>query len=87
LGASVFNIVYLLSGNFTKPILIAMAIAIPVSWYSINSWLKGFAYHIDVSWLIFLGSSLIALFIAWLTVSYESVKAAVSDPVKSLRTD
>jgi ABC-type antimicrobial peptide transport system permease subunit len=87
LGASVFNIVYLLSGNFTKPILIAMAIAVPVSWYSINTWLKGFAYHIDVSWLIFLGSSLIALFIAWLTVSYESVKAAVSDPVKSLRTE
>ena len=55
LGASVFNIVYLLSGNFTKLILIAVAIAIPVSWFAINSWLKGFAYHINISWIIFPG--------------------------------
>ncbi|MCW3119883.1 MAG: MacB-like core protein [Chitinophagaceae bacterium] len=87
LGASVFNIVYLLSTGFTRLILIATAIAIPVSWFAINSWLDGFAYRIHVSWIIFLIASLAALAIAWLTVSYESVKAAVANPVKSLRTE
>ncbi|MEJ7680651.1 MAG: FtsX-like permease family protein [Segetibacter sp.] len=87
LGASVFNIVYLLSTNFTKLILIAVAIAIPVSWLTIDSWLKGFAYRIDISWVIFLVASLAALLIAWLTVSYESIKAAIANPVKSLRTE
>ncbi|MFT3934992.1 MAG: ABC transporter permease [Chitinophagaceae bacterium] len=87
LGASVFNIVYLLSTGFTRLILIATAIAIPLSWFAINSWLRGFAYHVEISWLVFAFASLAALFIAWLTVSYESVKAAVSNPVKSLRTE
>ena len=87
LGASVFNIVYLLSGSFTKLIIVAMAIAIPVSWFAINSWLKGFAYRIDISWIIFLVASGTALLIAWLTVGYESIKAAVANPVKSLRTE
>ena len=87
LGASVFNIVYLLSGNFTRLILIAMAVAIPVSWLAINSWLKSFAYRIDISWTIFLIASATALFIAWFTVSYESIKAAIANPVKSLRTE
>ena len=87
LGASVFNIVYLLSTGFTRLILIAMAIAIPVSWFAINSWLDGFAYRIHVSWFIFLVASLVALGMAWLTVSYESIKAAITNPVKSLRTE
>ena len=80
LGASTFNIVYLLSQNFTKLVLIAMAIAIPVSWFAINSWLKSFAYRIDISWIIFLVASCSALFIAWLTVSYESIKSSNSQP-------
>ena len=87
LGASVFNIVFLLSTNFTRLILIAMVIAIPLSWFAINSWLDGFAYRIHVSWIIFLVASLTALFIAWATVSYESVKAAIANPVRSLRTE
>jgi putative ABC transport system permease protein len=87
LGASVFNIVYLLSGNFTRLILIAMAVAVPVSWLAINSWLKGFAYRIDINWTIFLVASVTALLIAWLTVSYESIKAAITNPVRSLRTE
>ena len=87
LGASVFNIVYLLSRNFTRLILIAMAIGIPVSWIAIDNWLKGFAYRIDVGWTVFLVASGIALFIAWLTVSYESVKAAIVNPVKSLKAE
>ena len=87
LGASVFNIVFLLSTNFTRLILISMAIAIPLSWFAINNWLEGFAYRIHVSWIIFLVASLTALLIAWATVSYESIKAAISNPVKSLRRE
>lgn len=87
LGASVSNIVYLLSTGFTKLILIATVIAIPLSWFAINNWLQGFAYHINIGWVIFVIAPLAALVIAWITVGYESVKAAVSDPIKSLRTE
>jgi len=87
LGASVLNLVYLLSSGITKLILIAIVIAIPLSWYAVNSWLSGFAYHINVSWSVFFTASLAALGIAWLTVSYESIKAAVVNPMKSLRTE
>jgi ABC-type antimicrobial peptide transport system permease subunit len=87
LGASVLNLVYLLSSGITRLILIAIIIAIPLSWYAVNSWLAGFAYHINVSWLVFFLASLSALGIAWLTVSYESIKAAVVNPIKSLRTE
>jgi ABC-type antimicrobial peptide transport system permease subunit len=87
LGASVLNLVYLLSSGITRLILIAIVIAIPVSWYAVNSWLAGFAYHIGVSWLVFFIAALVALSIAWLTVSYESVKAAIANPIKSLRTE
>jgi ABC-type antimicrobial peptide transport system permease subunit len=86
LGASVFNLVYLLSSGITRLILIAICIALPVSWYAANSWLSGFAYHISVSWLIFFMASASALGIAWLTVSYESIKAASVNPIKSLRS-
>ncbi len=87
LGASVFSIVYLLAGKFTRLIVIAMVIAIPLSWWAINNWLKGFAYRIHIGWVIFLLASSIALLIALLTVSYESIKAAIANPVKSLRTE
>jgi putative ABC transport system permease protein len=87
LGAPVFSLVYLLSSGITKLILIAICIAIPLSWYAVNSWLAGFAYHIHVSWFIFFIASVAALGIAWLTVSYESIKAATVNPIKSLRTE
>lgn len=87
LGASVLNLVYLLSSGITWLILIAIIIAIPLSWYAVNSWLAGFAYHINVSWLVFFTAALAALSIAWLTVSYESIKAAIVNPIKSLRTE
>jgi len=87
LGASVVNIVYLLSGSFTKLILIAVAIAVPVSWFAISNWLKSFVYHVDVSWIVFMLASITSLLIAWATVSYESVRAAIANPVKSLRTE
>ncbi len=87
LGASVFSIVYLLSTGITRLIIIAAFIAIPLSWFTINSWLNNFAYRIDISWVIFVISTLSALIIAWLTVSYESIKAAITNPVKSLRSE
>lgn len=87
LGASVTGIVYLLSTSFTKLILIAIAIAIPLSWYGIHQWLQGFAYHISVSWIVFALASLVVLVIAWLTVSYESVKAAITRPAVSLKSE
>jgi ABC-type antimicrobial peptide transport system permease subunit len=87
LGASSSSIVYLLSGKFTKLILIAMIIAIPLAWLAISNWLEGFAYQVNISWIIFLAASVVTLLIAWLTVSYESVKAAWANPVKSLRSE
>jgi putative ABC transport system permease protein len=87
LGASVFNIVYLLSSNFTRVILIAIIVAIPISWYVVHQWLQEFAYHIEIGWGIFVLGAFSALFIAWCTVSFESVKSAVANPVKSLRSE
>ena len=87
LGASVFNVVYLLSRGFTGVMLIAILIAVPVAWLAINSWLKSFAYRVDADWTIFLAACVAALAIAWITVSYESIKAAIANPVKSLRTE
>jgi putative ABC transport system permease protein len=87
LGAPIFSLVYLLSAGITRLILVAICIAIPLSWYAVNSWLAGFAYHINVSWVVFFIASVAALGIAWLTVSYESIKAATVNPIKSLRTE
>jgi ABC-type antimicrobial peptide transport system permease subunit len=87
LGASVPELVILLSSGITKLIIIAIIIAIPVSSYAVNAWLAGFAYHINVSWVVFFIASVAALSIAWITVSYESIKAAIVNPIKSLRTE
>ncbi|HEV3323992.1 MAG TPA: FtsX-like permease family protein, partial [Puia sp.] len=87
LGASVFSIMYLLSTGFTRLILVSVVIAVPVSIVAINRWLEGFAYHIEVGWVIFPLAALAALLVAWLTVSYESLKAAVTNPAKSLRAE
>ncbi len=87
LGASGFQLVYLLSATFTRPILVATAIATPLAWYGMNQWLSGFAYHVTIEWTIFLVAFLSALIIAWLTVSFESIKAATTNPVNSLRSE
>ena len=87
LGASVFNVVYLLSSNFVRLVLIAIVIAIPVAWYAMDRWLSGFAYRIETGWVVFATASFVAIAIALLTVSYESVKAAVANPVDSLRDE
>ena len=87
LGASLFPIVRLLSADFTRLIIVAMIVAIPLAWWAVNKWLESFAYHIHVGWTVFLLAPIAALVIAWLTVSYESVKAGVTNPVKSLRSE
>jgi len=87
LGASAFNIVYLLSTGFTRLILVAVVISIPLSLFAIHRWLESFAYHIRVDWTVYFFASLAALMLAWITVSYETLKAAVTNPAKSLRSE
>jgi hypothetical protein len=87
MGASVGNIVTLLSKDFLKLVLIAIVIASPVAWYAAHQWLQDFAYKIDVHWWMFAGAGLFAVAVALLTVSYQAIKTALIDPVKSLRTE
>jgi len=87
LGASVPNILALLSGNFLKPVFIAIVIACPVAWYAMNKWLEDFAYKIDIGWGVFAIAALITIGIALLTVSFQAIKATIANPVKSLRTE
>ena len=85
LGASVTSIVLLLSKEFTKLVLVAFVVAVPVAYFAMDRWLKDFAYHVEISWWIFLIAGSLALAIAWLTVSYQSIRAALTNPVKALR--
>ena len=87
LGASIPSIVALLSKDFLKLVLIAIVIASPVAWYAMNRWLQNFAYKIDIEWWVFALAGLLAVGIALLTVSFQSVKAALMNPVKSLRSE
>jgi putative ABC transport system permease protein len=87
LGATTFNIATVVSKEFLKPILIAIVISIPVSWLIMNKWLEGFAYRIDIQWWIFLIAGTMALLIALVTTSFQATKAAMADPVESLRTE
>jgi len=87
LGASVAGIVALLSKDFLKLVLVAIVIATPLSWYAMHKWLQDFAYRIDISWWIFLVAGIIALLIAFITISFQAIKTANSNPVKSLRTE
>jgi putative ABC transport system permease protein len=87
LGASVTNITLLLSRDFLGLVCIAILIASPLAWYGMTQWLQGFAYRIPIGWWLFPVAGLIAVGIAWLTVSFQAIKAAVANPVKSLRTD
>ncbi len=87
LGASVSNIVGLLSADFLKLVLLAILIATPLAWYVMNRWLANFEYKITISWWMFALAGFLAVLIAFLTVSFQSVKAALMDPVKSLRSE
>jgi putative ABC transport system permease protein len=87
LGASVSNIVALLSKDFVKLILIAFVIATPVAWYIMHQWLQHYAYRIAIPWWIFAGAGVLALAIALATISFQAIKAALANPVTSLRNE
>jgi putative ABC transport system permease protein len=87
LGASVQNITLLLSVNFLKLVLIANLIAWPIAWFAMHKWLQDFAYRVNIQWWIFALAGIISISIAFFTVSFQSVKAAVANPVKSLRSE
>ena len=87
LGASVMNIVSMLSITFLKPVLIASLVAFPIAWWAMNSWLRDFEYRVTISWWVFLLAGIAALFIALVTVSFQSIKAATINPVKNLRNE
>jgi putative ABC transport system permease protein len=87
LGATVGGIVAMLSKDFAKLVLIASVIAFPLAWWAMNNWLQSFAFRIHISWWIFFVAGATAIIIALLTVSFQAIKAAVANPVKSLRTE
>ena len=87
LGASVVNLASMLSKDFLKLVLIANGIAFPLAWWAANKWLQEYAYHINVEWWIFVIAGLSAVMLALITVSYQAIKAAIINPVKSLRTE
>ncbi|MBX2898493.1 MAG: ABC transporter permease [Cyclobacteriaceae bacterium] len=88
LGSSVTGVVLLLSKDFTRMILIAFALAVPIAWYVMESWwLQNFAYRIGISVWVFLAAGGAALIIAWITVSYQSIRAAAKNPISALRSE
>jgi putative ABC transport system permease protein len=87
LGASVSNITTLLSKDFIKLVIISIIVASPVAYFLMNKWLQEFAYRINIYWWIFLAAGIMALLIALFTVSFQAIKAAIANPIKSLRTE
>ena len=87
LGASVAGIVTMLSKDFLKLVMLSLVIASPIAWYFMNDWLQGFAYRVNISILIFLLAGAMAIFIAVVTVSFQAIKAALANPVASLRSE
>nr|MBA2561371.1 ABC transporter permease [Chitinophagaceae bacterium] len=87
LGASIFNIVAMLSSSFLRPVLIASVIAFPVAWWAMSKWLQNFPYRVSITWWIFAIAGIAALAIAFITVSYQAIKAAIANPINSLRTE
>lgn len=87
LGASVAGIVGLLSKDFLKLVILALLIATPIAWYLMSRWLEDFVYRIDIPWWVFVVAGVLAIGIAFLTVSYQSIRAALSNPVNSLKSE
>jgi putative ABC transport system permease protein len=87
LGATVTGVVALLSQDFLKLILIAIVLASPIAWYAMHRWLQDFAYQTNIDWWVFVLAGLLAASIALLTVSFQSIRAALMNPVKSLRSE
>jgi putative ABC transport system permease protein len=87
LGAKPGGIVAMLSKDFARLVLLASIIAFPIAWWAMNKWLQSFAYRINISWWIFMVAAAIAIMIALITVSFRAIKAAIANPVKSLKTE
>jgi putative ABC transport system permease protein len=87
LGASVYGLVGLLSREFLMLVVIAIVIASPLSWWAMHKWLQDFAYRVDIPWWVFVVAALIAILIAMITISTQAIKAALTNPVKNLRTE
>ena len=87
LGASVSRIIAALSFNFLKLVMIAFVIAAPAAWMIMNWWLQDFAYRISITWWMVAAAGLIAVVVALITISFQSIKAAMANPVESLRTE
>jgi putative ABC transport system permease protein len=87
LGASVTNIVKMLSTDFVKLVMLAFIIATPLAWWFMNTWLQDFAFRIELSWWIFAVTGIVALIIALFTLSFQAIRAAIANPVKSLKTE
>jgi putative ABC transport system permease protein len=87
LGASVYGVVALLSKDFLKLVFIAVLVASPLAWWGMNKWLQNFAYQTSISWQVFAITTFIAIVIAFATISFQAVRAAIANPVKSLKTE
>ena len=87
LGATAANIVFVLSKDFIKLVIISALVAFPVAWWAMHSWLQSFAYRINIDWWVFAIAMTLTVGIAFLTISYQAIKAALANPVKSLRTE
>lgn len=87
LGASVSQIVTLLSKDFMKLVIVSIVVSSPIAYYIMSKWLQGFAYRIDIQWWVFIMAGAAASLIALLTVSYQAIKAAIANPVKSLKSE
>jgi putative ABC transport system permease protein len=87
LGASISGLVALLAKDFLKLVGLAALMAFPIAWYAMNSWLKDFAYRINIQWWVFIAAGVLAALIAFITVSFQAIRAATANPVKSLRTE
>ena len=81
------NIVAMISKDFLKLVFIAFLFAFPIAWWAMYKWLQDFAYRINIGWWIFFAAGALALLIALATVSFQAIKAAIANPVKSLRTE
>jgi ABC-type antimicrobial peptide transport system permease subunit len=87
LGASVTGLAGLLSKDFLHLVIISCLVAFPIAWWVMHDWLQGYEYRIVISWWIFLMAGLLAIFIALATICFQAIKAAIANPVKSLRSE
>ena len=87
LGANIAGIVGLISKDFAKLVVLASIVAFPIAWWVMNKWLQSFAFRVNISWWVFVLAGLLTMFIAFATISFQAIKAAIANPVKSLRTE